>query len=70
MRSTSRRRVLLAMGAMPIMTLTAGQAMRYLCEEVFPSGNEKAYYTASMSEGMISRSWPTHGASVAARHLG
>ncbi|MBY4734518.1 hypothetical protein [Cupriavidus pauculus] len=53
MKSVSRRRVLLVMGAVPVIALskrlenllkpkmTVGEAMRYLCEEVFPTGNEK-----------------------------
>jgi len=53
MKSVSRRRVLLVMGAVPVIalskrleglrrrTMTVGEAMRYLCEEVFPTGNEK-----------------------------
>lgn len=55
MKSISRRRVLLAMGAMPVIALshrmkalqnpalTVGEAMRYLYEEVFPTSNEKGY---------------------------
>jgi hypothetical protein len=55
MKSISRRRVLLALGAMPVIalsksiealrnpTMTVGQAMHYLCEEVFPTSNEKGY---------------------------
>jgi hypothetical protein len=53
MKSVSRRRVLMVMGAMPVIALskrlenllkpkmTVGEAMQYLCEEVFPTGNEK-----------------------------
>ena len=57
MKSVSRRSVLLAMGAMPVIAIsnrmgtlrypamTVGQAMHYLCEEVFPTSNEKNYRT-------------------------
>ena len=55
MKSVSRRRVLLVMGAVPVIALskrlenllkpklTVGEAMRYLCEEVFPTSNEKSF---------------------------
>jgi hypothetical protein len=55
MKSVSRRRVLLVMEVMPVIALserleglrkpkmTVGEAMRYLCEEVFPTGNEKSF---------------------------
>lgn len=57
MKPISRRCVLLALSAMPVVALsnrmealrnpamTVGQAMHYLCEEVFPTSNEKDYGT-------------------------
>lgn len=53
MTSAHRRRVLLALGATPIATLAngirpltippmkVGEAMRYVCDEVFPSVNQR-----------------------------
>jgi hypothetical protein len=53
MSTFSRRRVLLTLGAAPVAVLTSGtsfampanlsvgEAMRYLCEEAFPSANQK-----------------------------
>ncbi|ODV43973.1 hypothetical protein AWV79_12465 [Cupriavidus sp. UYMMa02A] len=54
MKSVSRRCFLMTVGAMPIVMLaddpallwpsmTVSQAMRYLCEEVFPTEGEKSH---------------------------
>jgi len=57
MKFVSRRNVLLAMGVMPVIAIsngvwslrkpamTVGQVMDYLCEEVFPTSNERDYRT-------------------------
>ena len=76
MKSVSRRRVLLVMEVMPVIALserleglrkpkmTVGEAMRYLCEEVFPTGNEKKcrFGLDHESQGVPSGFWQIHGA--------
>ncbi|WP_454732682.1 MULTISPECIES: hypothetical protein [Cupriavidus] len=63
----SRRRMLLAMTAAPVSMLASGhslaspsnfsvgEAMRYLCEEVFPSVHQKRYESRDAAAGRCHR---------------